>query len=79
MIRQFRKTFLSLVAGLALSGGALAQDVLFKNFSEVQVTGAVTAASSANSHALIMYNADYVHPGISDLPVTANDRSEAHV
>jgi uncharacterized protein YraI len=73
VIRQFRKTFLSLFIGLALSGGALAQDVLFKNFSEVQVTGAVTAASSANSHALIMYNADYAHPGISDLPVTAND------
>ena len=36
-------------------------------------TGAVTAASSVNSHALVISNSDYHHPGISDLPVTAND------
>lgn len=63
-------------AALAVLGAASAaqsQDVLYKNFSEVQVTGAVTATSSANSHALIMYNAEYEHPGISDLPVTEND------
>ncbi|WP_136634565.1 caspase family protein [Pseudooceanicola onchidii] len=60
-------------AALALPGLAQAQSVLFKNFSEVQVTGAVTAEASVNSHALIIFNSDYDHPGISDLPVTAND------
>ena len=67
---------LSLSLGLALPAvlpGAASAQVLFKNFSEVQVTGAVSAAASANSHALIMYNSEYDHPGISDLPVTAND------
>ena len=67
---------LSLALSLALPAvlpGAASAQVLFKNFSEVQVTGAVSAAASANSHALIMYNSEYDHPGISDLPVTAND------
>lgn len=62
-----------LTAAFAFAGAAKAQEVLFKNFSEVQVTGAVTAAASVNSHALIIFNSDYQHPGISDLPVTAND------
>lgn len=70
---KLRPLLLGFATSLALTGGALAQNVLFKNFSEVQVTGAVTASASVNSHALIMYNAAYEHPGISDLPVTAND------
>ena len=67
------RTALITALGLAFAGPGLSQEVLFKNFSEVQVTGAVSAAASTNSHALIIYNSEYQHPGISDLPVTAND------
>lgn len=63
----------ALLTALALSGPAVAQPVLFKNFSEVQVTGAVTAGASRDSHALVIFNSEYDHPGISDLPVTEND------
>ena len=58
---------------LALATPALAQAVLFKNFSEVQVTGPISRELSGDNHALIIYNAEYEHPGISDLPVTEND------
>lgn len=68
-----RRLIPALLTALTLTGPAVAQDILFKNFAEVQVTGAVTAGASANSHALIIFNSDYQHPGISDLPVTAND------
>jgi len=64
---------LTALALLALTGPVAAQDRLFKNFSEVQVTGAVTTAASAQSHALIITTSAYTHPGITDLPVTAND------
>lgn len=72
--------FTSLAAGLALIGPspfglakAQAQKVLFKNFSEVSVTGPIARELSADNHALIIYNSDYQHDGISDLPVTEND------
>jgi len=54
-------------------GPATAQPVLFKNFSEVRVTGPISREMSSDSHALIIYNSAYDHDGISDLPVTEND------
>ena len=56
-----------------LTAPAAAQDVLFKNFSEVQVTGPISRELSGENHALIIYNAEYENDGITDLPVTAND------
>ena len=65
---------LALAMLLALSAvPAMAQKVLFKNFSEVTVTGAVSRELSQDNYALIMYNSQYEHEGISDLPVTEND------
>lgn len=72
-MKGLRHILCAAALALSLPGGAVAQEVLFKNFSEVRVTGAVDTTASRHSHALIMYNAAYVHPGISDLPVTAND------
>lgn len=65
----------SLVAlfALALAAPATAQPVLFKNFAEVQVTGPIARELSSDNHALIIYNSQYEHDGISDLPVTEND------
>lgn len=71
--------FLAALFGIAaviatlISGPATAQPVLFKNFSEVRVTGPISREMSSDSHALIIYNAAYDHDGISDLPVTEND------
>jgi TPR repeat protein len=58
---------------IGLSAPAMAQPVLFKNFSEVQVTGPISRELSGDNHALIIYNSEYEHDGISDLPVTEND------
>ncbi|WP_375175617.1 caspase family protein [Pseudooceanicola sp.] len=62
-----------LTAVLCFTGAASAQSVLFKNFSEVQVTGPIARELSGDNHALIIYNSEYEHAGISDLPVTEND------
>ena len=67
---------MGLILGLSLgltTTPAMAQEVLFKNFSEVQVTGPIARELSGDNHALIIYNSEYEHPGISDLPVTEND------
>ncbi|WP_169052573.1 caspase family protein [Pseudooceanicola onchidii] len=66
------RSLLALVL-IALTTPVMAQAVLFKNFSEVQVTGPIARELSGDNHALIIYNSEYEHDGISDLPVTEND------
>lgn len=64
---------LLLLLALMLPGPAPAQDVAFKNFSEVRVTGPVNRQSSTDNYALIIYNANYEDDAISDLAVTELD------
>ena len=73
--RLLMRPVLALAALLLASfaAPAQAQDVAFKNFSEVRVTGAVTREASADNYALIVYNSTYDDDAISDLAVTELD------
>ncbi|MBR9766392.1 MAG: hypothetical protein GYB53_23485, partial [Rhodobacteraceae bacterium] len=64
---------LLLLAAALPPAPAGAQDVAFKNFSEVRVTGPVNRQSSADNYALIIYNSTYQDDAISDLAVTELD------
>ena len=73
MMTILRILIASAIVALGAVLPAWAQQVMFKNFSEVQVTGPIARELSTDNHALIIYNAQYEHDGISDLPVTEND------
>ena len=62
-----------LLLSLLLPAALSAQDVAFKNFSEVRVTGPVNRQSSTDNYALIIYNSNYQDDAISDLAVTELD------
>ena len=77
---RIRPTPRSLLAGslaltMAISVNPLkaSEPVVFKNFSEVTVSGEFDRRASAKNHALIIYNADYADTRIPDLPVTEKD------